>query len=92
MSRPLFVKSLSLDHNGCIGTVRNESADYRFENDRLQRELEVNAEKCKRVEWKSFPELGREIQSTKERLVEQHRKKENSKEHLRVMIKEKEEC
>lgn len=50
------------------------------------------AEKCNRMERNSardIAELGRELQSTRERLVEQHWKKENYKEHLRVMIKEK---
>ena len=73
---------------------RNESADHRSEKDRLQRELEVSTDKCKHVEWKSareIAELGRELQSTKERVVEQREKKENYKKHLREMIKEKED-
>ena len=73
---------------------RNESADHRSEIDRLQRELAMSAEEHKRVEWNSartIAELGRELHSTKERVMEQREKKENYKEHLRKMIKEKED-
>ena len=73
---------------------RNESADHRSEIDRLQRELAMSAEEHKRVEWNSsraIAELGRELHSTKERVMEQREKKEHYKEHLRKMIKEKED-